>query len=88
MGNDSSDASLERMLNRRDPKSSLLRSYVLSLADCESLVTQGFDLETVGEEELSRRAMHFIEYDAHGRITRKVSKFLHESVITFRMDGN
>lgn len=84
---ESNGASLERTLYRRDAKSLVLRGYVLSLAECEKLVIDGFDLETVVEEVLSSRAIWVCEYDALGRLTRQSERVLSNSVnVTYGSD--
>jgi hypothetical protein len=75
MDYESSQAGAGRTLYRRDPKSLLLRSYLLSVAECENLVGQGFDPETVLEEELSRRAIRICEYDSQERLIMVMERF-------------
>jgi len=79
---------VERVVTRLDPKTSLLRSYVLTLPDYERLVAEGFDPETIAEAERSRRATHSFEFDALGREAMKLSRTLNVSVTVYALDGD
>lgn len=79
----------ERMLYRRDAKSSLLRSYVLNEAEYARLAIDGIDPETVAEEELFQRAIRTCEYDSRERPTREIERVVGTLVtITYGSDGS
>lgn len=74
MDHESSESKSECIMNRRDPNSSLLHSYVLSGEEFERMQTEGLNPETAPDEELFRRAKDFYECDHHDRMTKVVNK--------------
>lgn len=89
MNHEVSGGSLERVVTRCDPDSSLQRSYVLSLAHYQRLVADGCDPEMIAEAELSRVAMRFLNFDERGRVIMIVdrSRMRDTCVTVYAMDG-
>ncbi len=72
---------MERTLFRRNPSTSQLRSYVLSMAECDGLTAAGLDSETTGEDELTRRAERWNDHDDQNRIISTVTAKPPETVV-------
>ena len=71
-----------RTVYRRNPVTSLMNSYVLTVADYDRLVASGINLETVSESDLFEMSERYSKFDSFGRVVMIV-ELPHEAQVQY-----